>query len=53
MDEIWNARRKKLEEAAKVAALALLDHMNGAAGVKMEVHGRTDATHLVIALEKN
>lgn len=50
MDEIWEARRVKLQAEAKAASLALLDHMNGAQRVKMTVQGRTDAKSLVIAL---
>jgi hypothetical protein len=35
MNEIWEARRAKLAEVAKTSALALLDHMNGAAQVQL------------------
>lgn len=52
MNDIWEARRVKLQDAAKDAALALLGHMNGASQAKIPVHGRTDATYIVVAFEK-
>ncbi len=52
MDEIWEARRVKLQDAAKVAALALLNHMNGAAQVEIPIDGHAFADTIVIGMTK-
>jgi len=51
-DELWEARRRKLQDAARDSALALLAHMHDAERVKIPVSGFSPETHVVIALEK-
>lgn len=52
MDEIFEARRTKLQAEVKEAVLALLDHMNYPEQVKIPVQGRVHVGFIVIAIEK-
>ena len=40
-NDIWNAKRKKLETNVKEAAIELLDHCYGVANITLEVNDKT------------
>ena len=47
MDAIWDARRRKLEDALEMAALDLFEH-SAANALKVPIHGTTPPIFIVI-----